>query len=81
VATLVVDPKDYRVTVRASPTADGTVSGGGTFTEGSSSTVTATPNGAHSFIHWTENGRVVSTSPNYTFTMPKSNITLVADFQ
>jgi virginiamycin B lyase len=80
VATLIVDPKKYKVIVRASPSADGTVTGGGTFIAGNSTTVTAIANSGHSFVHWTENGRVVSTSPNYTFTMPSANITLAADF-
>jgi Divergent InlB B-repeat domain len=60
--------------------ADGTASGGGTFAEGTSQTVTATPNTGHTFVHWSENGRVVSTSESYTFTLPSANITLVADF-
>jgi hypothetical protein len=30
-ATLTVNPKQYTITVRASPSADGTVSGGGTY--------------------------------------------------
>jgi len=79
-ATLIVNPKEYRLTVSASPPVDGTVSGGGTFAEGSSQTLTATPDSGHSFVHWTESGRVVSTSPSYTFTMPSANVTLVADF-
>jgi Divergent InlB B-repeat domain len=79
-ATLTVNPKQYTITVRASPSADGTVSGGGTFAEGSSHTVTAAPNGSHSFVHWTENGRVVSTSESYTFTL-NGNVTLVAGFR
>ena len=81
VATLIVNPKEYTVTVRASPAADGTVSGGGTFAEGSSHTVRAMPNSGHTFIHWTEYGRVVSTSESYTFTLPSANVTLVADFR
>jgi hypothetical protein len=52
-ATLIVNPKDYRLAVSASPCADGPVSGAGTFAEGSSVTVTATPNGSHSFVNWT----------------------------
>jgi hypothetical protein len=79
-ATLTVNPKQYTITVRASSSADGTVSGGGTFAEGSSHIVTAAPNGGHSFVHWTENGRVVSTSESYTFTL-NGNVTLVADFR
>jgi hypothetical protein len=51
-ATLIVNPKQYTITVRASPSADGSVSGGGTFAEGTSHLVTATPNGSHSFVHW-----------------------------
>jgi hypothetical protein len=47
-ATLTVAVKDYTVKVSASPTADGTVTGGGTFAGGTSDTVTATPqSGAH----------------------------------
>ena len=66
--------------VEASPRADGTVTSGGTFAEGSSQTVTAMPDSGQSFVHWTENGKVVSTSPSYTFTMPSANVTLVAEF-
>jgi hypothetical protein len=81
VATLIVNPKQYSLAVRASPTGDGTASGGGTFAEGSSRTVTATAKSGHTFVHWTKNGAVVSTSPNYTFTMPSASVTLVADFR
>jgi Divergent InlB B-repeat domain len=80
VATLTVNPKQFKITVRASPSADGMVSGGGTFAEGSSQTVTAAPNTGHTFVHWTENGRVASTSASYTFTL-NGNVTLVADFR
>jgi hypothetical protein len=80
VATLTVNPKQYEITVRASPSADGTVSGGGKFAEGSSQTVTAIPDTGHTFVHWTESGRVVSTSENYTF-MLDANVTLVAVFR
>jgi hypothetical protein len=80
VATLTVTPKEYTIKISASPNADGTVSGGGTFVQGTSETVTATPNSGHTFVHWTENGKVVSTSASYTFTL-NSNVTLIADFQ
>jgi Divergent InlB B-repeat domain len=66
--------------VRASPSADGTVSGGGTFAEGTSHTVLATPNSNRTFVPWTENGKVVGTSETYTFTLPSANVTLIADF-
>jgi len=79
-ATLTVAPKNYTVKVSASPTADGTVTGGGTFAGGTSDTVTATPNTGHTFVHWTQSGKVVSTSASYTFTV-SGNVTLVADFK
>jgi Divergent InlB B-repeat domain len=80
VATLTVAPKQYTIAVSASPSADGTVSGGGTFAGGSPQTVTATPSGTHSFVHWTQSGRVVSTSQSYAFTL-NANTTLVANFK
>jgi hypothetical protein len=49
-------------------------------TQATSATVTATPTGIHSFVNWTQNAKVVSTSASYTFTMPSANATLVADF-
>jgi Divergent InlB B-repeat domain len=73
VATLTVNPKQYTVTARASPSGDGTVSGGGKFVEDTSQTVRATPNTGHTFVHWTE-------SESYTF-MLGGNVTLVADFR
>jgi hypothetical protein len=53
---------------------------GATFAAGTSHTVIATPNSGHSFVHWTENGRVISTSESYTFAL-NGNVTLVADFR
>jgi hypothetical protein len=81
VATLIVNPKKYTLTVSASPRADGTVSGAGTVAEGSSHTVTATPSGSHTFVNWTQSTKVVSTSASYTFTMPSANTTLTAHFK
>jgi hypothetical protein len=40
--------------------------------------VTATPNSSHSFVDWTQNGKVVSTSASYTFTMSSASATLTA---
>jgi hypothetical protein len=81
IATLIANPKQYKLSVTASPTTYGTVSGVGTFAEGSSVMVTATPNGSRNFVNWTQNGKVVSTSASYTFTMPSANVTLIAHFK
>ncbi len=69
----------YNITVSANPTNGGTVSGGGTYNQGQSCTVTATANSGYTFTNWTENGNVVSTQANYTFTV-NSNRNLVANF-
>jgi hypothetical protein len=79
-ATLIINPKQFTITLRTSPSADGIVTGAGKFPEGTSHTVTATPNSGHTFVHWTQGGRVVSTSTSYTF-MHTANVSLVAKFE
>ena len=69
----------YNITVSANPTNGGTVAGGGTYNQGQSCTVTATANSGYTFTNWTENGNVVSSQANYTFTV-NGNRTLVANF-
>jgi len=68
------------VTLSASPSDGGTVSGGGSTYVGVSKTVTATPKPAYSFYNWTSNGTVVSSSASYTFTVT-GNTNLVANFR
>jgi hypothetical protein len=69
----------YTVSVSADPTAGGSVSGGGTFLYGESSTVSAMPNAGYTFTNWTKNGTVVSTEAIYTFTVTE-DANLVAHF-
>ena len=69
----------YTITATANPTAGGTVSGAGEFNHGASCTLTATANTGYTFTNWTENGSVVSSNANYTFTVT-GNRTLVANF-
>ena len=57
----------YEVTVTASPENYGTVEGGGVYEEGETCTITATPSTGHIFVHWTENGEVVSENAEYSF--------------
>ena len=73
-------PQSYTISVSANPTIGGSVTGGGTYNQGASCTVTASPNSGYTFTNWTENGSVVSTSASYTFTVT-GNRTLVANFQ
>ena len=79
VANFTVQTQSYTVSVSANPSEGGTVTGGGTYTQGQSCTVTATANSGYTFTNWTENGTPVSTSASYTFTV-NSNRILVANF-
>ena len=72
--------QSYTITVSANPTNGGTVTGGGTYQQGQQCTVSALANSGFTFTNWTENGNVVSTNRNYTFTVT-GNRTLVANFQ
>lgn len=60
---------NYGVTVSASPSTGGTVSGGGTYTFGSSVTIQATAANGWEFVHWLEGSTIRSTSASYTFTV------------
>ena len=77
--TLGATSGSYTVTLSASPSAGGSVSGGGTKTANASCTVTATPNSGYSFVNWTEGSTVVSSSASYSFTVTGSR-TLTANF-
>ena len=70
---------NYTITVSANPTNGGTVTGGGTFQQGQSCTVTAIANNGYTFTNWTVNGSVVSSIANYTFAVT-GNRNLVANF-
>ena len=70
----------YSVTLTASPTAGGTVSGGGTYNSGTQVTVKATPSTGYIFDGWYEGSTRVSTSATYTFTI-SANRTFQARFK
>lgn len=72
-------PPTYTITALAEPTEGGTVSGGGSYTEGSTATLTASPNEGYSFHNWTENGGTASSSTTFSFTVNSSR-QLVANF-
>ena len=73
-------PIDYSVTVNAATNVDGSVSGpSGSLAYGTVVTNTATPNPGFQFTDWTDNGTVVGTVTNYTYTVT-ANETLVANF-
>jgi hypothetical protein len=73
-------PNTYTITVSADPSNGGQVTGGGSFQQGRTCTVTATPYTGYDFVNWTENDTVASTNQDYTFTL-QGDRNLVAHFQ
>ena len=63
----------YNITASANPAAGGNVTGGGTYLQGASCTLTATANTGYTFTNWTKNdGTVVSNNATYTFNVTES---------
>jgi len=75
----IIPALQYAVILSSSPAAGGTNTGSGSYTAGTSVTITASPNTGYTFVNWTENGNIVSTSSNYTFAINTTR-RLVANF-
>lgn len=69
----------YTVTTSVDPSGTGTASGAGTYQEGQSVTVTASPASGYKFVAWKVGGSTVSESTSYTFNVT-GNVALVAVF-
>ena len=79
IGTYEVETTNYTITVSASPSTGGTVTGGGTFLSGSAQTLTATAASGYVFTNWTLDGNVISLASNYSVEVG-GNETLVANF-
>lgn len=71
---------NYTITVTANPISGGTVTGGNNLPYGQTCTVKATAKTGFVFENWTENGSVVSSNANYSFSV-SGNRNLVANFE
>jgi len=74
----------YLVTLNASPTEGGNVSGAGDYEAGENVTVTATTNSGFTFEGWTEDTDTSvgnSNDMSFTFTMPEEDLELTANFE
>ena len=67
----VMELNEYNIVVLSSNEAYGSVSGGGTYEEGATATLTATPNQGYRFVSWnddnTENPRTITVTSDSTF--------------
>lgn len=81
IVSKMIPPTDpFNITVSAEPSQGGTVSGGGEFYFGEICTITATPANGYSFVGWMENGQLVSSDAEFTFTVVQDR-DLVASFR
>ncbi len=69
----------YTLNSSASPLAGGQTTGSGDYTHGQIATIMASPAEGYSFVNWTENGIVVSSQNQYSFTVTKDR-NLIANF-
>ena len=69
----------FGINVSLNPVSGGTITGSGEYEEGSTCTLTATPNEGYVFVNWTENNVVVSTEATYSF-LVTGDRNLVANF-
>ena len=67
------------VSLSSNPSIGGTTTGAGSFSPGTSATVTATPNTGYTFVNWTEGINIVSANAVYTSPV-NTNRNLVANF-
>lgn len=70
----------HNVSASVSPSGSGSVSGAGSYEEGSNCTVVASPASGYRFKEWQRNGAQVSTSASYTFAVME-DVALVAIFE
>ncbi len=74
-------PPTYQLTLLVNPENSGVVSGAGEYLEGETVSITATPNEGFTFLNWTKDGVEVETNPNFNYTMPAQEVTLIANFE
>ncbi|MES2005345.1 MAG: ice-binding family protein [Bacteroidota bacterium] len=75
----IIPPAKYAVVLSSSPIAGGSTFGSGSYDVGSTVTVIESPNPGFTFLNWTENGAIVSSSSSFQFVIA-GNRTLVANF-
>jgi uncharacterized repeat protein (TIGR01451 family) len=73
----------YNLRLGVSPSEAGELNSlaAGSFLEGQQVRLNAQSLAGFQFLHWTANGQVVSTALSFTYTMPGTDVVLVANFQ
>jgi hypothetical protein len=72
----------YQMTVNIDPPGSGSVSGTGSFANGSPVSLTAMANPGFAFVSWTDDiGQIISTANPYAFNMPGTSFNITANFK
>jgi uncharacterized repeat protein (TIGR02543 family) len=74
----IIPPITYTLTTNANPVAGGTISGAGSYTTGTTASITATPAAGYTFVNWS--GDASGTNATTTVAM-SSNKNAIANFQ
>ncbi len=74
------EPK-YSLTLEVDPAGAGTVSGAGSYEEGTEVTITATANDSYEFVEWKEGENQITTSSAFSYTITSENNTFTAYFE
>lgn len=72
--------KKYKLSLVTNPAGAGYVSDGGSYAEGTTTNVSTSNNTGYVFKGWTRDGETVSANSYYSFTMPASDVVLVANY-
>lgn len=79
--TAVFSQNKFSLSLTCSPANTGTLSGEGTYQKGSDARIKASPARGYRFAGWTENGKTVSTDPEYAVKNISRDMCLVAAFE
>ena len=72
--------KKYKLSVVCNPAGAGSVSNGGSYAEGTTISISTSNNSGYVFKGWTRDGETISANRYYSFTMPASDVVLVANY-
>ena len=72
--------KKYKLTLVSNPAGAGSFSGNGSYAEGTTIRISISNNYGYVFKNWTRDGETISANSYFNFTMPATDVVLVANY-
>lgn len=72
--------KKYKLTLISNPAGAGSFSGNGSYAEGTTIRISTSNNYGYVFKNWTRDGETISANSYFNFTMPATDVVLVANY-